>query len=76
MPYIWDMRDDTGYLIVPGIYDVIGVMYNEPWNVANGGTPSPTEVPVSITVTPEPSSMALFVACLSIFIRNKRVKHI
>jgi hypothetical protein len=75
-PYNWDMKDDLGNLIEPGAYNVIGVMYNEPWNYAHGGTYSLTEVPVPITIIPEPNSMALFVACLSILMRNKRVRHI
>ncbi len=70
IPYIWDMIDDNDNLVAPGIYDVVGVMYNEPWT----GT-GPTEVSVPITIVPEPASLVLFMACLSVLIRNKRAKH-
>jgi hypothetical protein len=71
IPYIWDMIDDTSNLVAPGIYDVVGVMYNEPWTGAG-----PTEVPVPITIIPEPSSLALFMSCLFALIKNRRAKHI
>jgi hypothetical protein len=54
-PYNWDMKDDLGNLIEPGAYNVIGVMYNEPWTGVG-----PTEVAVTITVIPEPASLLLF----------------
>ena len=28
----WDMKDDDGYLVGPGTYNIIGIMYNSPWN--------------------------------------------
>lgn len=60
LSHIWDMIDDTNSLVEPGVYNVIGVMYNEPWNYDNYGEYIPTEVAVSITIIPEPSSLALF----------------
>jgi hypothetical protein len=76
IPYIWDMIDDNNNLVATGIYDVIGVMYNEPWNYNNHGNPYTTEVSVPITIVPEPSSMALFMSCLYMLIKRRRVKHI
>jgi hypothetical protein len=76
IPYIWDMIDDNNNLVAPGIYDVVGVMYNEPWNYNNHGNPYITEVSVPITIVPEPSSMALFMACLYMLIKSRRAKHI
>lgn len=76
IPYIWDMIDDSNNLVSPGIYDVFGVMYNEPWNYNNHGIPYTTEVSVPITIVPEPSSMALFMACLYMLIKSRRVKYI
>ena len=55
----WDMIDDNDNLVAPGIYDVVGVMYNEPWNDFNGRDPIPTEVAVPITIIPEPASLLL-----------------
>jgi hypothetical protein len=75
-PYNWNMKDDGGNLIGSGTYNVGGIMYNEPWNNNNHGIPYATSVTVPITVIPEPSSLALFMACLSVLMRNKRVKRI
>ncbi len=63
--HIWDMIDDMDNLLEPGIYDVVGVMYNQPWNYYdNNGEYVPTEVAVSITIVPEPSSLALLLGGL------------
>jgi len=55
----WDMRDDNGNLVELGIYAVVGVMYNEPWNYNNHGNYIPTEVAVPITIIPEPAAILL-----------------
>ena len=57
--FIWDMIDYNNNLIEPGIYDVIGVLYN-----------TPTKVSVPIDVIPEPSSMVLFIAGVSVLLRK------
>lgn len=62
----WGMIDDDDNLVEQGIYDVVGVMYNEPWNDYNGRDYSITEVAVPITIVPEPVSLTLFVAGLYI----------
>lgn len=59
--HIWDMGDDYDNMVEPRIYNVVGVMYNEPWNYYNHGSYIPTEVGVPITIIPEPSSVALFI---------------
>ena len=59
MPYNWDMKDDNTNLVEPGTYNVVGVMYNQPWNYYNGGNYTVTEVAVPITIVPEPGSLAL-----------------
>ncbi|GAF78502.1 unnamed protein product, partial [marine sediment metagenome] len=48
----WDMKDGDGNLVEPGVYNVVGVMYNEPWNYDNSGSPTVTEVAVPITIIP------------------------
>jgi len=48
----WDMKDNDGNLLEPGVYNVVGVMYNEPWNDYNHGIPYATEVAVPITIIP------------------------
>ena len=58
-PYDWDKKDGYDNLVEPGIYDVLGVMYNEPWNYHNYGDYIPTEVGIQITIIPEPCSMFL-----------------
>jgi hypothetical protein len=73
---VWDMKDNNGNLVGPGTYDAIGWMNNAPWNYENGGTYTGTVVSVPVTITPEPSSLFLFMACLPILMRTKRTKHI
>ena len=63
--FSWDMKDDNGILVVPGIYNVEGVMYN-----------SLTEVSVPITVIPEPGSIVLLMTGSFVLIRKKRGKRI
>jgi len=63
--FTWDMYNDNDYLIGPGIYDVVGVMYN-----------SNTEVSVPITVIPEPVSLVLLMTGSFVLIRKKRGKRI
>lgn len=63
LSHIWDMRDDRGNQVDPGIYGVVGVMYNY----------EQTEVEVPITIIPEPGSLVLFIACLPLISRfNKK----
>ena len=59
IPYSWDMIDDDSDLVGPGVYDIVGVMYNEPWNEYNHGTYTITEVEVPITIIPEPATVLL-----------------
>ena len=57
----WDMKDDDGVLVEPGIYNVVGVMYNEPWNYYNNRGYTITEVGVPITIIPEPATRTIYV---------------
>ena len=69
----WDMKDDDGVLVEPGIYNVVGVMYNEPWNYYNNRGYTITEVGVPITIIPEPGSLAILgMGLVSLLIHNKR----
>ena len=50
--YSWDMKDDDGYPVGPGTYQVVGIMYNAPWNNAREpGNYYPTEIGTSITIS-------------------------
>ena len=51
--------------VPPGLYRISGVCY-----------PTDVGIPVDITIVPEPTSLVMFMACLSILITKKRVKHI
>lgn len=53
-PYVWDMRDNEGYLIAPGAYGVTGGLD------ANIGIYDYTKVSVPIAVVPEPVTILLF----------------
>ncbi|MBN1391769.1 MAG: PEP-CTERM sorting domain-containing protein [Sedimentisphaerales bacterium] len=59
--YIWDMVDDNDNLIAPGIYDVIGVIYN-----------AYTEVAVPITIVPEPATILLLSLGAGLMVRMRR----
>jgi hypothetical protein len=73
IPHIWDMIDDMDNLVEPGIYDVVGVMYNQPWNYyVNNGEYVPTEVAVPITIVPEPSSLAILLGGMIYFTRKRK----
>ena len=61
--FSWDMKDNNGILVAPGIYNVVGVMYN-----------GLTEVSVPITVIPEPGSLVLFITGVSFLIKKAGVK--
>ncbi len=75
-PYSWDMIDDNSNLVGPGIYDVVGVMYNEPWNYDNHGNYIPTEVKVPINIVPEPTSLVLFgMGLAGLLIHDKKRIH-
>ena len=65
--FSWDMYDDNGILVAPGIYNVMGVMYNDI---------GPTEVSIPITVIPEPGSLVLLITGSFVLIRKKRGKRI
>lgn len=69
--FIWDMIDDTNSLVTPQIYDVVGVMYNQPWNYDNYGEYIPTEVAVQITVIPEPATLFLL-SFGGLFLKRRR----
>jgi len=76
IPHTWDMEDDNGKLVIPGIYDVDAVMYNEPWNYDNHRDHIPTEIKVPITIIPEPGSLALLgLGLVGLFVRSKKRKH-
>lgn len=69
----WDMKDDDGVLVEPGIYNVVGVMYNEPWNYYNNRGYTITEVGFPITIIPEPGSLAILgMGFVSLLIYNRR----
>jgi hypothetical protein len=69
--HVWDMIDDMDILVEPGVYNVVGIMYNQPWNYNNYGNPFATEVAVPITIVPEPSSLALLLAGMIYFTRKR-----
>jgi len=69
--YTWDMIGDDENPVGIGTYNVVGLMYNEPWNDYYGN-PVPSEVPVEITIVPEPSSLVLFMAGLSVLFRKRK----
>jgi hypothetical protein len=50
--YSWDMKDHNDDSVEPAIYDVVGVIYNQPWNYVNHGSYTITEVAVPITIIP------------------------
>ncbi|MHC4571446.1 MAG: right-handed parallel beta-helix repeat-containing protein [Planctomycetota bacterium] len=53
----WDMKDYNGNPVEPGMYDVVGVMYNEPWNhYTHGGSYTVTKVASTITILPRLST--------------------
>jgi len=65
--HIWNMVDDTGSLIEPGDYSIVGVMYNEPWNYYyNHRGYIITHVGVPMSIIPEPGSLSLFIVGIPI----------
>jgi len=72
----WDMKDHGAKPVTPGLYDVVGVMYNAPWNDSHGASFDRTEVAVPVTVIPEPASSILFAVGLAglILAKNRRRK--
>jgi len=58
--YTWDKKDNSGFPLDAGVYDVFGVIYNEPWNDFYYGSYTPTEIAVGITIVPEPCCLLLF----------------
>ena len=66
------MNDNDGNQVGTGTYDIIGLMYNQPWNYYNQGGYIPTEVGVSINIIPEPSSFILLIIGFSILPRRKK----
>ena len=69
--YTWDMIGDDENPVGIGTYNVVGVMYNEFWNDFYYGNPVPSEVPVEITIVPEPTTLLLF-ALGGLMLRRKR----
>jgi hypothetical protein len=72
IPYIWDMLDDNDNLVTLGIYDVVGLMYNEPWNYYNHGEYVLTEVAVPINIIPEPTTILLLSLGAGLMVRMRR----
>ena len=48
LSYSWDMKDSDGYLVGPGTYHVVGIIYNTPYAPDNY---LPTEVRIPITIS-------------------------
>lgn len=65
LTHSWGMNDQDGVLVEPGLYTVVGLMYNQPWNYAHYGEPIISKVGVPITIVPEPGSLGFFVGVLS-----------
>jgi len=73
LTHSWDMSDDDGVVVEPGLYTVVGVMYNQTWNYYNNRGYTITEVGVPITIIPEPGSLAILgMGFLSLLIYNRR----
>ena len=50
----WDMENNKGNIVSPGTYNVVGILYNEPWNcVHDPENYIPTQVRVTITIYAE-----------------------
>jgi len=48
----WDMKNDDGYPVKSGTYQIVGIIYNGPWNYAREpGNYYPTEVRIPITIS-------------------------
>ena len=62
---IWDMINYENNLIEPGIYDVVGIVYN---------IPPEAEVSIPITVIPEPGSLVLLMTGVPFLIKKAGVK--
>jgi hypothetical protein len=69
---IWPQIDLNGSVdpvdhtqVPPGLYRIAGVCY-----------PTDISIPVDITIVPEPSTLIIFIAGLSVLITTKRAKHI
>ena len=62
--YSWEMTDLADYPIEPGDnlepgnYYVVGIMYNQGWNLYHQGIFVPTEIGVEIMIIPEPATFA------------------
>ena len=69
--YTWDMIGNDENPVDIGTYNVVGLMYNEPWNDFYYGNYVPSEVAVEITIVPEPATILLF-ATGAIAIRMRR----
>ena len=69
--YTWDMIGNDENPVGIGTYNVVGVMYNEPWNDYYYGSYTPSEVAVEITIVPEPCSLALFTAGI-VYLRKRK----
>ncbi len=62
--YSSDMTDPAGHpiepsdFLEPGNYQVVGIIYNQGWNLYQEGKYVPTEVTVEIMIIPEPATFA------------------
>ena len=74
--YSWNMIDRNNILIGPGEYDVVGIMYNGPWNYLENRDFTDTEIGVAITIVPEPGTLFLLLPGIVVLARKKRSKHV
>ncbi|MHC4308422.1 MAG: PEP-CTERM sorting domain-containing protein [Planctomycetota bacterium] len=73
LTHSWDTSDDDGVVVEPGLYTVVGVMYNQTWNYYNNRGYIITEVGLPITIIPEPASLVLLgIGFLSLLRCRKR----
>jgi len=61
--YSSDITDPAGHppgdYLEPGNYHVVGIIYNQAWNLYHQGNPVPTEIAVEIMIIPEPGTALL-----------------
>ena len=76
--YSWEMTDyedypiEPGDYLEPGNYRVVGIMYNQGWNLYQQGNPVPTEIAVEIMIIPEPATgLLLGLGSLGLLRRRK-----
>ena len=76
--YSWEMTDYEGYPVEPGAYlepgnyHVVGIIYNQGWNLYRQDNPVPTEIAVEIMIIPEPATgLLLGLGSLGLLRRRK-----